>query len=344
MYLTDGVPPCGKRNGTRRTILWLSGVLLIGFISLTWIAFRRDMRAAHARVSSGSRIAQTRCGPIEYAVAGEGPPALVVHGAGGGFDQALEMFSPLRDAGFQLIGVSRFGYLRTPLPKDAGAAAQADAHACLLDFLRLRNVCVLGGSAGASSSVELCVRHPERCSALVLAVPMAYIPQPAHTSKDKLPPAAEFVFNHVLRSDFLFWASTRVLHDTLVKTILATPPDDVSIATREERERVDRVLRKVSPISQRDTGIRNDTAVIAGLARPDLERISAPTLIMSVENDQFGTFARARYTAAHVPGARFLSYRTGGHLWVGHQKEFWREVVSFLRNRTQQANAVSSSD
>jgi hypothetical protein len=45
--------------------------------------------------------------------------------------------------------MSRFGYLRTPLPKDAAPAAQADAHACLLDALHLSRVPILGISAGA---------------------------------------------------------------------------------------------------------------------------------------------------------------------------------------------------
>jgi hypothetical protein len=35
--------------------------------------------------------------------------------------------------------MSRFGYLRTPLPSDPSAAAQADAHACPLDALGIRH-------------------------------------------------------------------------------------------------------------------------------------------------------------------------------------------------------------
>jgi 2-hydroxy-6-oxonona-2,4-dienedioate hydrolase len=62
-------------------------------------------------------------------VAGEGPPGLVVHGAGGGYDQALAFGEPLARSGFHVITMSRFGYLRTPLPSDASSAAQADAHA-----------------------------------------------------------------------------------------------------------------------------------------------------------------------------------------------------------------------
>ena len=59
------------------------------------IAYRDTLNAAQSRISTGSSIAQTQCGPIEYASRGQGPPILVVHGAGGGFDQGLMLGEPL---------------------------------------------------------------------------------------------------------------------------------------------------------------------------------------------------------------------------------------------------------
>ena len=71
-------------------------LLLTLVISATLVAaagiyggYRHDLAAARAHASVGSQIVQTPCGPIEYAEAGEGIPMLVVHGAGGGFDQGL---------------------------------------------------------------------------------------------------------------------------------------------------------------------------------------------------------------------------------------------------------------
>lgn len=52
---------------------------------------------------------------------------------------------------------------------------------------------------------------------------------------------------------------------------------------------------------------------------------------MSVEDDLYNTYPGARYTAAHIRGAQFVGYATGGHLWVGHQKEVWSEVMRFLK-------------
>ncbi len=92
-------------------------------------------------------MVQTPCGPIEYALTGDGPPLLVLHGAGGGYDQGLGFGEPLVNSGFRIIAMSRFGYLRTPLPPNASPSAQAEAHAGLLDALKIGREAVVGASA-----------------------------------------------------------------------------------------------------------------------------------------------------------------------------------------------------
>jgi 2-hydroxy-6-oxonona-2,4-dienedioate hydrolase len=50
-----------------------------------------------------------------------------------------------------------------------------------------------------------------------------------------------------------------------------------------------------------------------------------------VQDDRFGTHAAARHIAATVPGARLLSFATGGHIWAGHDAELFARVDEFLR-------------
>ena len=50
--------------------------------------FQNDLDQARARAARGSVMAQTRCGAIEYQEAGTGVPLLMIHGSGGGHDQA----------------------------------------------------------------------------------------------------------------------------------------------------------------------------------------------------------------------------------------------------------------
>jgi 2-hydroxy-6-oxonona-2,4-dienedioate hydrolase len=66
-------------------------------------------------------------------------------------------------------------------------------------------------------------------------------------------------------------------------------------------------------------------------ARYELEQITIPTLVISAADDLFGTFDGARYTAEHIPRARFIGYSSGGHLLVGHQKEITSEIEMFLK-------------
>ena len=310
-----------------------AGLLALGIFVTAYTTYQQAINGARERVSVGSAIAHTRCGPIEYAVAGDGPPVLFVHGAGGGYDQGLEFSRPLAHSGFRIIAVSRFGYLRTPLPRDGSATAQADAYACLLDALGIRRVAVIGGSAGAPSSVQFALRYPHRITALVLVVPTLYVPRPGGAPPVQTPAGMEFLFNSVLRSDFLFWTATRLARDTMTRAILATPPEIVKEASVDERARVAEVLEQILPVSSRHLGLLNDSAVISKLEPYELERIATPTLIVSVADDLFGTLDPARYTADHIPGARLVAYPTGGHLWVGHQHELMSEIEDFLRLR-----------
>jgi pimeloyl-ACP methyl ester carboxylesterase len=315
-----------------KRIVWaaLGLTLLTGII---WIhaGYRHDLDAARARIATGSRIAQTRCGPIEYAVAGEGPPMLVVHGAGGGIDQGLIIGRPLVKAGFRVIAVSRFGYLGTPLPEDASPAAQADAYVCLLDALGIQQVVILGASAGAPSAMQFGLRHPERCRALVLLVPATYVPRPEGVPSVKTPPGLVFVFSTLLRSDFLFWLAPHISRAGVEKTVMATPPAVVAAASPAEQARMQEMMDQILPVSPRRLGLLNDGRVVSTIERYDLEHIAVPTLIIDAVDDLYGFYEGARYSAAHIPGARFVGYPTGGHMLIGHQDEVQAEIAAFLK-------------
>ena len=287
------------------------------------------MGLARERVAR-STLASTSWGPIEYAEVGAGAPVLVIHGAGGGFDQGLDIGAPLASRGFRVIAMSRFGYLRTGLPADAAPMAQADAHAGLLDALQISQAAILGASAGAPSAMQLALRHPGRCRALVLVVPVAFEPRGAGTTARAGTIATEVLFRTVLRSDFLYWAGIQYSPMTLIRSVLATPPLAVAAASGQEQARIDQTLWHALPISLRRRGLRNDVAVITTLPRYDLEQIAVPTLAISAADDGFGTLDGARYTAAHIKHARLVAYADGGHMLVGRQDAAVGEIAAFV--------------
>jgi len=312
-----------------RIALTVAALALAGLAIGIAFSYDRDLRRERERVVSGSRAVQTSCGQIEYAAAGEGQPLLVVHGAGGGWDQGMLFAKAFVERGFRVIAPSRFGYLRTPLPRDASPPAQADAYVCLLDALGIGKAVIVGASAGAPSTMQFALRHPDRCSAMVLLVPVAWAPGRPEGAPEAA--AIPVFFEASLRSDFLFWLAVRMESTAMMAAAFATPPAVLQAASADERARVREMFGDVLPVSERREGLLNDARVLASLQRYDLEKIAVPTLAISVADDGFGTYAPARYTAAHIPGARFVGYPSGGHVWVGHHGEIVSEIAAFAR-------------
>ena len=311
----------------------LIATLALALVSATLFVkwrFDNDMQRARARAARGSVLMTTRCGPIEYQETGTGVPLLAVHGSGGGHDQGMAFAAGLASYGIRVIAMSRFGYLRTPMPADASAAAQADAHVCLLDALGIAKAAVMGGSAGAPSALQMAIRHPDRVTALVLLVPLTYKPLTQANSAPPLPPWVENTMIRFISSDFLFWTALHLARDQVIKVVLATPPELLPHASPQERARVDAMLDNILPVSLRAEGLRSDTAVGKHLSPSPLDSIQLPTLVISARDDRYGTYASAQYTASQIAGARFIGFDDGGHTWVGHDDEVRRAIVALI--------------
>ena len=316
----------------KRPLQWAAAGLIFLTLAATWTAWRfdRDISAAHARAAQGGVLVDTRCGSIEYQEAGAGVPLLAVHGSGGGHDQGMAFARPLAQQGIRVIAMSRFGYLGTPMPADASAAAQADAHVCLLDALGIHKAAVMGGSAGAPSALQMALRHPDRVSALVLLVPLAYKPLTQADSARPMPAWVERWMMQVIGSDFLFWAGLHVARDTIIKLVLATPPELLTTASPQEQARIHRMLDNILPVSARAAGLRSDSVLGKSLGPYALASIRTPTLIISTRDDGYGTYASAQYIARQIEGAKFIGFDQGGHTWVGHDDEVRAEIVKLL--------------
>ncbi len=247
----------------RGAYLGVPAAVLAGLILFTYFSYRDDMAAAKARISSGSRVVDTPCGPIEYAR--------------------------------------------------------------LLDALKLPGAAILGGSAGAPSAIEFCLRHAGRCSAMVLLVP-AFFPPGALQVRAQ----PSFMFESVLGSDFFFWLNMKVARDAMLERVFAIPVRDFENASAEEQERILRIARGILPLSRRRKGLWNDLAIVASSPRYELERIASPALVIGIEDDLFGIYPGSRLAAERIPEARFVSFPTGGHLWAGRQGEVALALTAFL--------------
>jgi 2-hydroxy-6-oxonona-2,4-dienedioate hydrolase len=319
------------RQSLRRwggALLVVAGVLALGTATL-YLTYTRDLQAINSRLMADSQVVQTSHGPVEYAMVGNGPPVLVVHGAGGGSDQGLLIARAFGGEGFRWISPSRFGYLRSLLPADASTAAQADAFAELLDTLRVDKVSILAHSGGVPPALQFAERYPERTLALALLASAPYTPL---GSEQQLPVPA-WVYQALFGSDFPFWVIHKLAPGSLDGIFDVTPQMRAQL-TPEEAAMVSGIVNAFLPVTKRIDGVRNEGAAIDPKARYHIEEITAPTLVVHTRDDGINTFSFGEHTATHIRGARFIPLDTGGHLLLGHQAEVRAAVNGFFQQNT----------
>jgi len=308
-----------------RVLLIILAVLIVATVGI-YGSYVHDLTAARARLVGRSKTMLTSFGTMEYAPVAQGKPMLIVHGAEGGFDQSIDMTGELAGHGYQLIAPSRFGYLRSTLPREPTTAMQADVYAELLDQLGIDKVVVVGISAGAWSSLQFAIRHPERCRALVLLVPADYLPVGTSIHGGAIVSA-------ITKSDFLAWTAVKLMPfmpGGMTGMMLGTDPAVLRAADSSEKARVQQILDHLLPVSLRLAGMNFDIKTAATYKPYPLEKITCPVLTISAEDDRFGTATRAKYIAAHVPDGKVILFPTGGHALVGHYADALRDITLFV--------------
>ena len=110
----------------------------------------------------------------------------------------------------------------------------------------------------------------------------------------------------------------------------------MSAAAPAEQARARAILRDILPVSDRARGFAHDARFAADPPPQALERITVPTLAISMEDDRFETAAAARHIAASVQGAELILYPTGGHIWIERQDMLFAAVDAFLSRTAKQ--------
>jgi pimeloyl-ACP methyl ester carboxylesterase len=285
------------------------------------------MRAIDERVAAASEIVDTVSSPIEVSIWGAGPPALIVHGAGGGYDQGRLLAEAFGGDGFRWIAPSRFGYLRTPMPADASTAAQADAFSTLLDALDVDRTAVVAVSGGGPPALKFAERHPERTAALVLISSAPYTP---FTAGEQELPMPAWAYQLLFSSDFPYWLMQKIARPSLAALYDATPTLRSGL-TPEDAASIEAMIDAFQPVTARTEGLANEAAAIDPAASYALEAITAPTLVIHARDDGINPFAIGTRIAEGISGAEFMPLDSGGHLSLGHRAEIRARVAAFLR-------------
>jgi len=298
-------------------------VIAVAAAAISYPSYRAAVEAGR-HVFDGGSIVSTGLGDIEYAEAGDGPPVLVVHGAGGGYDQGLLLGRIFVGGGFHVVAPSRFGYLRSPIPDAASPAEQADLFAALLDSLGIGRAGVIAVSDGGPSALQFALRHPQRTTALVMISAKSMTPPPS-------PPLMEPAFEVIFRSDYVFWLITTAARPWLT-ALFGVDTTVQAEADADAQAFVTEFLASLNPISLRRRGIEHDRATLAVLAESafPLEEIAAPALVVHAEDDGLQPYAHGVNTANRIPGAEFKSYARGGHMLLLQHDEVRAAVDAFL--------------
>lgn len=287
-------------------------------------AYHRDQRVTTAQLLARSTVIETAHGPVEYAERGRGPAVLILHGAGGGYDQSLACAELLGEAGLRFILPSRFGYLRSPLPPNATPEAQADTCAALLDALGIKQAAALALSAGGMTGVAFALRHPARCTGLGL---ISAITQPLVVME----PAMQAVSTLALRSDFASWVMRQGGLKLISQTTGLSADEAARLAGEPDARRSLLNAINLDPVSRRRAGILNDTVQAEVLPEWPLADIAAPTLVIHGTADPLVPLAMGERTAYAIPRAQILKLEGAGHLaWFTHAAQTRPATLEFL--------------
>ncbi|WP_069999039.1 alpha/beta fold hydrolase [Cellulosilyticum sp. I15G10I2] len=296
------------------------------FLGIQYKRFLKVKSSQIDRANAKSVVVETDQGTIEYAVSGKGDPVLMIHGAGGGYDQGLLLAERFLPKDCMVIAVSRFGYLNTPLPEEPTPDHQATLYRGLLDKLGINEIHVVAVSDGGPSALKFSIKYPERVKSLTMICAKSKTPP-------KLTTIQSIVFGTIFNNDFLFWMVTEYIQSDLLN-VLGVSKEVQEKMTADEMEMAREFFEIMNPISLRKKGIFNANIQFKELSPEDypIWEIKAPTLVIHAEDDTLQPFYYAEYTHEKIPHSILLSFKEGGHMFFSHHEKISEAINHFFSN------------
>ncbi|MEN1758891.1 alpha/beta hydrolase [Anoxynatronum sibiricum] len=303
-------------------------LVLLGLALSFSMQYTREIDHAYQRVADGSHMLITENGEIEFGTEGEGTPVLLIHGAGGGYDQGLLMGQAFLGSGYQLVAVSRFGYLGSPLPEEnATVEQQAMLYADLLSHLNIEQAIIFGVSAGGPSAIQFAHDYPEQSSALILASAVSQY------MGDEIPLSTKVV-NTIQKSDFAYWLVLKTFR-TQFLGFIGIPPETYQALSTDEKQFADQMLAFMHPMSPRRPGNIHE-GKIQPLSGAAMEGIQVPAIILHARDDSLVGYEHAEFYHTHLANSQMVSFDSGGHGMASELKEIRHQINAFLETTVQE--------
>jgi pimeloyl-ACP methyl ester carboxylesterase len=255
---------------------------------------------------------------VAYDDTGAGQPVLFISGLAStrmSWRKQIEVFSRKyrvinmdnRDAGDSAPGVGPYSI-----------ADMAADTAGLIQNLELGATHIIAISMGGMIALELAIRYPHLVNKLVLVSTTAGGPQ----SVNAKPEILALLINVDGESNE---ARVRRIYPQLTgEGYMAAHPEDLEQIVKNSLDK---------PITlegyQRQLGAVMGHASVG--AAGQLDKISAPTLVLHGDADPLVPYPNGQFLAGHIPGAQLVTFPGVGHLLMIEAAErFNREVLAFL--------------
>lgn len=196
-----------------------------------------------------------------------------------------------------------------------GADMHRDALA-VMDAVGWQSANVMGGSMGAALAQGLALTHPQRVRSLISCMGLPATSGPLKT------------LGYIKFGIFAKLAKIKPVGDregavdALVEIFRAISSPGFPFPEKWARETAE-ISHDRSPRDPKTT--QRQLAAGRKLKLPPLSQITAPTLVISGEDDPLIKVTGGRDTAAQIPGARFISYQGMGH---NMPQELWPEIIA----------------
>lgn len=266
-----------------------------------------------------AKIITTTAGAIEVETHGHGTPVLVLHGSPSGIDGARAMSRFLPPDKFQIICVSRPGYLGTPLDTiDPSIDHEADLLAALLDEIGVKQAGVLAWSGGGPAAYRLAVRHPDRVSSIV-----AIAAASGRWIAPKTTPAQWFVFGTPVGERLVSFLSKKAPAHVVEEALAgegSVRGEELRILTQrvlaepEQRQLILETALTVNTSGKRRAGWRNDVANFGRIDSLELGRVQCPVLLVHGDADTDASIEYSRSAHAELPKSTLIEMKQGTHL------------------------------
>ena len=252
---------------------------------------------------------------LHYKEHGEGPPVLGVMGFG--LDQrfwATQIPAVIRSHRF--ITFDNRGLGRSSRHSATTIDEMADDAVRLLDHLGIDKTVVFGVSMGGAIAQRLVLDHPDRVSALILAVtwarPIEFMRRQTVLARDII----ERRGSEGMMEAALLWMFTprffELGRETIDRMVAAFMADTGPDAAASEV-----LLGQLDAIQKHDT-------------LEELPKISCPTLVLGGKSDMMVPGFASEEIAAAIPGAELRMFETGHGCMVEEMDAFNDRVASFL--------------